>query len=97
MRGLPLEKMSSQPSQGFNDKMNFDFAIAVSSVEEEYRTISETRCLRCGGRLLSRKQTLLTDDKTNKHYDQVETACVMCGTPREFLFDINSFFGKSRG
>ena len=74
--------------------MNFDFAIAVVSVEEEYRTIAETRCLRCGGRLMTRKQSLLTDAKTDKHYDLVETVCVMCGTPREFLFDINSFFGN---
>ena len=74
--------------------MNFDFAIAVASVEEEYHMISETPCLRCGGRLMTRKQSLLKDEKTSKQYDLVESVCVMCGTPREFLFDISAFFGK---
>lgn len=56
--------------------------------------ITETRCLRCTGKLMTRKQSLLTDDKTDKHYDLVEAVCVMCGTPREFLFDISLFFGN---
>jgi len=73
--------------------MDFEFAIAVASVEEEYRTIADAPCVRCGGRLMTQKQSLLTDEKTGRHYDLVETVCVMCGTSGEFLFDINAFFG----
>ena len=74
----------------------FDDAIVVASVDAEYARVWGTPCANCGKRLSVRKQSLLTDPRTGKHYDLLETSCVQCATPREFLFDISSFFGKHR-
>ncbi len=73
----------------------FDEAIKVDRIEAEYHIIRMTPCSKCGGMLVARTQTLLTDEKTGRHYDAIETLCVQCATPREFLFDIDSYFGKT--
>jgi hypothetical protein len=72
---------------------DFSAAVAVASVEEEYRQVTRTACT-CGGTLEVKKQTLERDDEGTP-YDRLEAACVACREPREFLFAIGSFYGKS--
>lgn len=77
-----------------NGKRRFDEAIKIASVEAEYRRVALTPCSNCSNRLEMKKQTLVNDQDTGKAYDLLETRCIHCGKPREFLFDISFFFGK---
>lgn len=72
----------------------FDEAIDVDSVAEEYEFISR-QCCRCGGEFQLKRQRLLAHK--DRHYDLIETQCEACHEPRDFLFDINSFFGQNSG
>lgn len=75
---------------------HYDQAIKITSIQEEYRYVAMTPCSKCGGRLMARKQSLVTDETSGKRHDLLETTCEQCGTPYEFLFDINSFFGNRK-
>ena len=72
----------------------YEQAIKIAGVQAEYRYVALTPCSNCGNRLIVGKQTLLTDARTGKKYDLLETACAQCKSAHEFLFDINSFFDK---
>ncbi len=74
----------------------FENAIKVASIRAEYRRVALTPCPNCSNRLEMQKQTLVNDEDTGKHYDLLEARCVQCGRVHEFLFDINSFFGKQQ-
>lgn len=76
-----------------NANKPFADAIVVNSTDEEYAITHSTACP-CGGFFVSRRQQLLFDQQTGKRYDLLSAACVRCNAEREFLFDINSFFGK---
>lgn len=67
-------------------------AIAVDSVEEEYAIIAAERCA-CGGRFHVVRQSLVRSG--DRSYDLLEAICQRCGQPREFLFDVSAFFGKT--
>lgn len=71
-------------------------AIPVNSVSEEYAYIAEHPCPACGGQWQLRMQTLLSD-AANRHYDRLEVICGQCGRQQDWLFDIDSFFGKRLG
>lgn len=71
---------------------DFENAIVVDSVAEEY-TIIETKKCDCGGSLKVQMQSLV--EHSNKHYDVLHCECDHCKNSVEFVFDINSFFGKA--
>ncbi|RME48311.1 MAG: hypothetical protein D6791_03625 [Chloroflexi bacterium] len=73
--------------------IRFDHAIDVTSIAQEYEIIGRQRC-DCGGRLQLTRQSLVTHG--HHHYDLMETECMACHRPRNFLFNIDSFFGKDR-
>jgi len=66
-------------------------AIKVSSIPEEYAYLARQRCS-CGGRYDRNAQGLLRIK--GLMYDQLSVSCSECGNERQFLFDINSFYGK---
>jgi hypothetical protein len=66
-------------------------AIKVSSIGQEYAHIAKQRCS-CGGRYTRNSQALL--EVNGRKYDQLSVTCAECGNEKQFLFDINSFFGK---
>ena len=66
-------------------------AIKVSSIPEEYAYLARQRCS-CGGRYNRNAQGLL--QIKGLWYDQLSVSCSECGNEQQFLFDINSFYGK---
>lgn len=70
---------------------NFDDAEIVQSVSEEYEIVRNTPC-ECGGSFLVKMQSL--HEHNSKMYDVLHCKCTQCGLQKDFIFDINSFFGK---
>jgi len=70
---------------------DYDKAIKVDSVAQEHLYVARQGCS-CGGRLHPTGQALL--EHKGRHYDLLKTRCQACGNRAEFLFDINSFFGR---
>jgi tRNA A22 N-methylase len=70
---------------------NFKSAIVVTSIAEEYEIIKGTKCA-CGGGYQVKMQSLHEDK--GKYYDILHCECMKCKEQKEFIFDINSFFGK---
>jgi len=70
---------------------DFKEAIVVNSVPEEY-AIVRTQICNCGSTYKVKTQSLVEDN--DKMYDILHCTCNACGLEREFIFDINSFFGK---
>ena len=66
-------------------------AIKVDSVAQEHLYVAQQGCS-CGGRLRLTGQALL--EHKGRLYDLLKTRCQVCGNHAEFLFDINSFFGR---
>jgi hypothetical protein len=70
---------------------DYEKAIKVDSVAQEYLYVARQGCS-CGGRLRPTGQALL--EYKGRRYDLLKTQCQACGSHGEFLFDINSFFGR---
>ena len=70
---------------------DFNTARIVKSVPEEYAIIDNMNC-GCGGKFQVLMQSLIENE--NKFYDVLKCKCLNCGGEEEFIFDINSFFGK---
>lgn len=70
---------------------DFTQAIVVNSVAEEYAIVRQERC-DCGGPFKVHMQSL--HENLGKMYDVLHCICNACGLEKEFIFDINSFFGK---
>lgn len=66
-------------------------AIPVDGVAQEYAILASQTCA-CGGRFRPVRQALLHD--RGRYYDLLEAVCQQCGAPRQFLFDIHTFFGR---
>ena len=73
---------------------DFENAITVNSVPEEYEILETIDC-DCGGKFSMIQQALVENDK--KFYDILTCVCQNCKKETEFIFDINSFFGKEFG
>jgi hypothetical protein len=69
--------------------------IKVHCVDEEYWYISKERC-QCGGEFEMMKQSLMHDSEGTP-MDVLNTICKKCGSPKDFVFDISSFFGRFPG
>lgn len=70
---------------------DYSQAVRADSVEHEARIIHAQPCA-CGGRLAIRGQRLLSHG--GSRFDLMTAECVQCKRGREFLFNIDSFFGK---
>lgn len=70
---------------------NFANAIIVHNIPEEYEIVRNTPC-ECGGSFLVKMQSL--HEHNMKMYDVLYCECTRCGQQKDFVFDINSFFGK---
>ncbi|NVM53577.1 MAG: hypothetical protein HWN66_07710 [Candidatus Helarchaeota archaeon] len=70
---------------------NFKSARVVNSVPEEYSIVKTIKC-DCGGDLKVLMQSLIEHEK--KFYDILSCECKQCKKQREFIFNINSFFGN---
>ncbi len=70
---------------------DFEGARVVNNVSEEYNIISSLKC-KCGGKYLVREQSLV--ENKGKFYDIISCECKSCEKLVDFIFDINSFFGK---
>jgi len=70
---------------------DFSTARVVKSVPEEYSIVQSTPC-ECGGTFKMKMQSLHEQD--GKMYDVLHCKCTQCKQEKEFIFDINSFFGK---
>ena len=75
--------------------LDYNAAIPVNSIREEYDYLAAHPCPRCGGRWKVRVQALLHDAQ-GRHYDRVDVACSQCGERTVFLFDIQSLFTKQK-
>ena len=64
----------------------------VGSVAEEYAELRRTRC-ECGGSFTVVMQRLVFS-ADGRPADVLNTKCSACGSTRDFVFDISSFFGK---
>jgi len=63
----------------------------VNSINEEYTIVEKMKC-DCGGTFKVIMQALVENE--NKYYDVLTGECLNCNAKKEFIFDINSFFGK---
>jgi len=76
--------------------MNTDFnsAIKVDSIEEEYKYIQQISCEQCEikGSFKLELQSLLFEK--NIPYDKLDCKCQNCGAKKNVIFDISNFFGK---
>ena len=70
---------------------NFHTAQIVNAISEEYEIVETTKCS-CGGTWTVLLQSLVDNEK--KYYDLLTCKCNRCNMKRDFVFDINSFFGK---
>ena len=70
---------------------DFSDAFKVDSIQEEYDIAGRHKC-ECGGQLKFTRQSLLQNN--GQYYDELNYKCLECEKIYEFLFDINSFFGK---
>ncbi|NVM29277.1 MAG: hypothetical protein HWN65_10600 [Candidatus Helarchaeota archaeon] len=70
---------------------DFEAARIVNSIPEEYQIVDDAIC-ECGGRFLVKMQSLIENE--NKMFDILHCICKQCKKQVEFIFDINSFFGK---
>lgn len=70
---------------------DYNNAQVVNSVAEEYEIIQNTNC-ECGGGYRVLKQSLMGNE--GKNYDVIACKCTECEKETEFIFDIDSFFGK---
>ncbi len=70
---------------------DYNEAVAVNRISDEYAYISVRPCPVCGGRWKVRMQALLQDAQ-GRHYDQLDVMCSQCGARKAFLFDIGSVF-----
>jgi hypothetical protein len=70
---------------------DFKSARVVNSVPEEYELIKGMKC-DCGGSYKVKMQSLHEDK--GKYYDILHCECMRCKKQKDFIFDINSFFGK---
>ncbi|MHA1476536.1 MAG: hypothetical protein ACTSRX_09175 [Promethearchaeota archaeon] len=75
-------------------KINSNSAIAIDSVEEEYRYIQQISCDQCEskGSFKLDLQSLIFEE--NQPYDKLDCQCENCRAKKSFIFDISSFFGK---
>ncbi len=69
--------------------LDWDRAIPVDSVQQEYALIAARRC-ECEGRFRVVRQALLFQQ--GRPYDLLEAICRQCGRSERFLFDIGRFF-----
>jgi hypothetical protein len=69
-----------------------DGARQVGSVAEEYAELRRSRC-ECGGSYTVVLQRLVYS-ADGRPADILSTKCSACGSARDFVFDISSFFGK---
>jgi DNA-directed RNA polymerase subunit M/transcription elongation factor TFIIS len=65
----------------------------VGSIREEYRTVKNTPCEKCGGKLKKVMQALMQTDEGG-HVDYILAECENCGEKKEFYYGVDSFFGK---
>jgi len=72
----------------------FNSAIIVDSVEEEYNYIRQIVCEQCElkGTLKLELQSLIFEN--NKPFDKLDCVCQNCGAKKSVIFDISNFFGK---
>jgi hypothetical protein len=75
--------------------LDYGESVSVSEVSDEYDHITENPCPACGGRWKVRMQALLKDSE-GRHYDRIDVICRRCRRRQAFLFDINSFFPRSK-
>ena len=68
-------------------------AIKVGSVAEEYAHLQAQRCT-CGGSY--KKEAQVVTELGGRFFDRLEVSCSRCNSRKQFLFDINSFFGATR-
>lgn len=75
--------------------LDYQEAIPVGSVREEYDYLAAHPCPLCGGQWKIRVQALLQDAR-GRHCDRVDAVCRQCGERKFFLFDIESLFAKKK-
>jgi hypothetical protein len=77
--------------------MSFDFnlAVPVSCVAEEYEHVAAHPCERCGHAWQVRMQALVRDGE-GRHYDRVDVVCPRCDSCEAFLFDLSTFFPSTQ-
>ena len=75
--------------------IDYNEAVCVTCVSEEYEYLSAHPCPICGGRWKVRMQALLKDAE-GRHYDHVDVICRQCRRRQAFLFDVGSLLPSSR-
>ena len=74
-----------------SEGQDFEHAIPVNSVPEEYEYLRRQRCT-CGGAFKFAGQALY--EHQGRSFDVLHVRCEKCGAARDYTFDINSFYGS---
>jgi hypothetical protein len=67
---------------------DFDTAIPVTTIDEEYSYVAEQACPECGGAYAVAEQSLVFDD-AGTPFDILHAQCENCGAERDFFFDVS--------
>jgi hypothetical protein len=68
---------------------DFDTAIPVTTIDEEYSYVAEQACPECGGAYAVAEQSLVFDD-AGTPFDILHAQCENCGAERDFFFDVSA-------
>ncbi|HDR06145.1 MAG TPA: hypothetical protein ENN88_00770 [Candidatus Coatesbacteria bacterium] len=68
---------------------DFDTAVPVTTIDEEYQYVYDQVCPMCGGRYEVTEQSLVFDED-GVPYDILHAKCGGCGAERDFYFDVSA-------